>query len=1072
MRKRSFPLLIVIAIMLPTILFSMPVSAAELSTYSDFEDYSGKWDGVENFSCVLPKFSNISRTKCSPSTLNEYSGITNGTAADNKYGNSLKIVQKPNSASESNVNTMVHFDEEMTGSVYLEVSMYVEKSATGKYSGKAIRMNCDKGLIYPVTFNESQKIDIFGAGTGVTWLPDEWYDVKAWYNLDSGAYKVQISNDGNSVVDTFGITTAGEKMNRFIFYMVHHCKHESLIAAGEQVTYFDNFKFESTDKVIVDEMASLTHYTFDEWDDANGLPATLGKGTWKKGLGGSGTHPVEQIKTDRGYSAKICANETDDISQFSGSARQDITNPALFMNFGINISTAAAMKVSFMFPDDNFTNIQIKMSNNIIALQALSNASITAFDGRDTGLDVKLNTWYDLEIVLDYDTGYYNYYLTDGTFEYKDAGFSKETIAQTETRLYRTWFRINDRMENKYAEPSAFIIDDFYYGPISKLSAPLYGGSNLTDAEKVSLELPFKNTKFRYNADVTVSDIAKDTVLAANGTRVISKVTTEFNYDLVKFGSDGKIYIGSAEVAEASTGTYSVEAIVNQTDFSAAVTVLKDGAVIGSGVVALGDAEILMKKINWTIVEDAAKVGAVEYRGIYAFELDNVNSSKGIIKASEPVVARFTNALDKASFNSTTVTVNDDEITPEISFVDDNTVKFDFAKAPGSTYTVKFNGVSDLFGNTVSDYIRVTMDEDGGIYLTDVEFTKNGEVVDVTQPGTITATVSAAAYGGDENVNYTLALYESGRMVDCDFVSFTASKTLEDHSLEVTVPDDGKHYVAKTYVQNSETLEAYSEPEVLKATNKPVVILKLDGIGVGNRYNAFKPAYDYAVENNIKMNFGILARDLDSTNTADIEKLDEMENHEMIEFWNHQYGSGNMRGYTREEIFADFENAKVASEKTGVEYVTFNSIENYIHSDIVDALNAYNYKAVLSRASEDRLGYYGYLDKDNTFTTLWRTFDVEAGKSGILEDGSSKSGATVCLPVEDMIDDWTTAQFQKWPYVVLQYHPVNWPASDLTTSDGKVYSSDYMYDFIEYLEADGVIFMTSTEYIDYSSILN
>ncbi len=1067
MKKKIISYLLSTLMLITAICVSpMSVSAADFSTGSDFEDYKGAWNGVDNFGCVLPTFPNVAKTKCAPSTLDAYSGITNGTAADGKYGNSLKIVQKPNEAATSNVYTMVHFDEEITGSIYLEVSMYMEKSATGKYSGKAIRMNCDGGLIYPVEFSDAQKINVFGTGTGVTWSPDEWYDVKAWYNFDSGAYKIQITNDGNEVVDTFGIGTAGKKMNRFIFYMVHHCKHAPLIAAGEQVTYFDNFKLENTDKVIIDEMASLTHFTFDEWDDEAGLPATLGKGTWKKGLGGAGTHPVERIKTDRGYSAKICANETDDISRFSGAAKQDITNPALFMNFGTNITTAAALKLSFMFPDDNFTNIQIKMSNDIIAMQALSNASITAFDGRDTGMDVRLNTWYDLEIVLDYDTGYYTYYLTDGTFEYKDAGFSKETIALTETRIYRTWFRINDRMEGKYAESSAFIIDDFYYGPVSKLSAPLYGGPDLSEAEKLSLNLPFKNTKFRYKADLTLSDL--------NANRTLDATTASASSEVAKFGSDRKLYIGGTEAADIVTGTYSVEVIFDQANYTATVAVSKDGEEVATGTAALGTAKVVLETIDWLVdnEESTIKVDNVEYRGIYAFALDNVNSSKGTIKASESVVARFTNALDRSSFNASSVTVNDGEITPEISFIDDNTVKFDFAKAPGSAYTVKFTDVEDLFGNKVSDYIRVTMDEDGGIYLTDVEFTKNGNVIETTEPGTITVKVSAAAYGGDEDVNYTLALYESGRMVDCDFVSFTATKTLNEHSLEVTVPNDGKHYILKAYINNSETLEAYAEPAVLKATNKPVVILKLDGIGVGGRLKAFEPAYEYAVENGIKMNFGVIARDLDSTNTADVARLDEMENHEMIEFWNHQYGAGNMSQKTREEVFADFENAKLASEKAGVVYETFNSIENYIHSDIADALNAYNYKAVLSRASEDRLAYYGYLDADNTYKTLWRTFDVEKGVSGTLEDGTTAKNATVCMPVADLVSSWNKAKATEWAYVVLQYHPVNWPASDLTTSDGKVYSSDYMYDFIEYLEQEGVIFMTSTEYVDYASVIH
>ena len=69
----------------------------------------------------------------------------------------------------------------------------------------------------------------------------------------------------------------------------------------------------------------------------------------------------------------------------------------------------------------------------------------------------------------------------------------------------------------------------------------------------------------------------------------------------------------------------------------------------------------------------------------------------------------------------------------------------------------------------------------------------------------------------------------------------------------MNIPDDGKHYVLKAYVNNAETLEPYMKPAILKATNLPVVILKLDGVGVGKRYTSFVPAYEYAVENGIKM---------------------------------------------------------------------------------------------------------------------------------------------------------------------------------------------------------------------------
>ncbi len=1104
MKKRIISIALVLAVVLCGM--CVPTSAAaEINVSAYFENYVAgtnqtAWDETTNpTGGFLPKFTGlgISATKFKPS-FSATSGVAPVQLADSSYGTSMKMYQAYDASSGDYTYTYFDVSPNFSGSIYMESSMYIVENENG-YAGVSMRFNPSG---YPIAMAGSGEFTVFGANTGVNWEPDTWYDTKVWLNTETGAYQVQVYDGANKIVDKIGITGNTGALTRVIFWTGLPKKNAAMQTVGEQTAYFDNFKLESIYKFSIDESAALDYFDFEDWDNALGLPDTLSKGTWKKGLGGAGTHPVTQVTTDRGKSMKISSNTSDNVSSLSGGAKNDVTNPAVFFNYGKNITTAAGLKMSIMFPDNNFDNFQMKMANGIIALQALSDASITTFDGVDTGMDVKLDTWYDLAIVLDYDTGYYTLSLTNEDGEcFERNGFSKETIALTDTRIYRTWLRLNGQWDGEYSEPTSVIIDDFYYGAVSKLNAPLYGGYDFADnkvpelftvtggtatassgvmsisgtpaAETVvAMDLPFKNTKFRYLAAVTLSDLNADRTLVAT--------TADASAEVVKLGTDGKLYIGGTEVADASvtTGTYSVEATFDQAGYTATVKVSKNGTVIGTGTAALGAAKVLLTSVDWKIgnAQSTTALDDIDFRGIYNFLLDNNASTTGAekeIKLSDAVVAKFTNALDRSTFNSSTVSVNSGAVTPEISFPDDNTVKFDFEKFPGEKYRIDMTGVKDLFGNSVTDYIQFSVEEDDNLYLTEVEFTQNGEIAEKTAPGTITASFDAAAYNEDVDVFFAIAAYESGKLADCDFDIFTISDTIENHDLSLTIPDDGKHYILKAFIWDSATLKPYADVKILEATTLPVVILKLDGVGVAGRYEAFEPCYEYAAQNDIKMNFGVIARDLASTAYPEqIAKLDEMENHEMIEFWNHQYGAGNMGDWTPEEVMQDFENAKRVSESSGVEYVTFNSIENYIHQKVVDALNAYNYKAVLSRMAENELANKGYFDEGNTFRVLWRTFDVEGGVSGTLEDGTTATGKTVCLPVEDLVDDWENSKFLDWPYAMLQYHPVNWPASDLTTADGKVYSSDYMYDFIEYMEAEGAIFMTTTEYLDYSSVLH
>ena len=287
----------------------------------------------------------------------------------------------------------------------------------------------------------------------------------------------------------------------------------------------------------------------------------------------------------------------------------------------------------------------------------------------------------------------------------------------------------------------------------------------------------------------------------------------------------------------------------------------------------------------------------------------------------------------------------------------------------------------------------------------------------------------------------------------------------------MSIPDDGKHYILKAYIWDSETFEPYAEAKVLKASTLPILIIKLDGVGVGERLTPFLPCIDYAIENDIKMALGVIAIDLDSS-SKDVQTLKEMDDHEMFEFWSHQYNANKMNDWTQEEIMADFEKVKLASEKSGVNCVeVFEATEDFSSPEIVNALNAYDYKVCINRRNESWIAHNNYFDEDNTFRMIWRTIETQTTVSGTNPDGKRVSGS-LPMQLSSVISSWENVKFKGWEYLNIQYHPKNWATTDITTDEGVVYSNKDMYRFLDYLKEEGVIFMTPLEYVAYSSVLH
>jgi len=114
-------------------------------------------------------------------------------------------------------------------------------------------------------------------------------------------------------------------------------------------------------------------------------------------------------------------------------------------------------------------------------------------------------------------------------------------------------------------------------------------------------------------------------------------------------------------------------------------------------------------------------------------------------------------------------------------------------------------------------------------------------------------------------------------------------------------------------------------------------------------------------------------------------------------------------------------------------------------------LNKYNFKALMSY-NLPQLKEWGLLDESNTFVTIHpEKFDMEPTATGNTR------------PVEEMKEMWGEFCEDGAEVVVLQCHPNGW--------GGYGGSEQRYYDFLLWLKARGVVFMTIEEYADYISIV-
>ncbi len=494
----------------------IPVSAKTTVDFSsDFNDYAGTWNGTTvTESAVLPSISG--GAVANYNTIKSYNGITSGAPSDSPYGTSVKIHQKYSAADTSKnyggYKYTLSGGNSVDDSVYFESSVYTEPNADKLYIAKSIEFrNYGTGRpgtsIRPVLFNGSY-IQTYGETTSVPYEGGKWLDFKIWTNLSTGDFKTQIWSESvmlDEVTGTTDVSSLGASMTQIIYMhrvyssYTNNWKFDSEGNPYDQITYIDNFKLQEVygfENPEPDKLASFDFNDYTNTTDIKSGPANGVWGTWKWGYSNSKTHGIFAEKTDRGTSLKfenpVYEGETDatgapiDTTLPNGNLTlNQLKYPAVYydLNDTYKVTEGAAyLKTSVMLGDMNFYFVSVVMGGvNVFQVapkltNEYSDGDIQIFnnnDAIDTGMNLKLNNWYDIEATLDISMGYIEISIDDGKEKYEFCGYVPESIYAPGTEINRLQYISWNRTPfHDWSKPTSMLIDDVKFGGIGEIYVP------------------------------------------------------------------------------------------------------------------------------------------------------------------------------------------------------------------------------------------------------------------------------------------------------------------------------------------------------------------------------------------------------------------------------------------------------------------------------------------------------------------------------------------------------------------------------------------------------------------------
>ncbi len=971
-------------------------------------------------------------------------------APDKRYGKSLLIREYyEEGAATQYVQTVVDPTPLLCGTVNAKASLYTKGNENDSYIQRAVQLrsqNDGGGYTNKVAVlfahNKNRAISAFGKDTGKTYKTDVWYDIDLTYNLDNGQFHLVIFEDGVEYINFTGTDTDAKipNVNTMILY---HSQADA--NSNDMWIYWDNVSIKSVNKFEIAEDNSskeIFDYTAFPGGNPKNQPAST-RGSWAYGYNNASKKSVADSFNDpeQGEVLKWFGPVWDEETAFE-SADKTLKD---YYNYP---------RMTYTIADSHFTNdlvqISMKLKTNqageLAALYLNSQGSVgysplmlygNTFKicNTDTGVAYERGVWYDVNIIIDTATGYFNGSVIHPTDKEKNAcasGYNPTMKLDITSLMFRM-----DRLSKAatMANECAVFIDDLYLG------APF-------DTELSKVEL----------ANVTAAATAEE---AATQTLYFpyakSYAGHDFKATLTIEGAAPTVTVGDVaiDVSALEPGSYPLN-VVMMTGDAPEVKVTLNGEEVEAEFASIPTAVTLTTPVG---EGNLVSVSDIYYSIIYDFEITN-EINKDAYNPLDDVVIEFSNKLSNPSADSFKVykpegSIDEKcEITEKtVTFGEDgHSATISFEKEDLTHYHIALEGLTDIYGNTLTDAVEFTT-KLPDLVITRPSFWRMNdgkkEVLSLLTPGEVNASVTATAYNNtDFEMLFAMAMYNKGDLVKVVITSGLVSAEGVTLDRSITVPDDGKFYEIKAFALRKDNMKPLVKTEILNfTTDQPIAIIKLDDYGQSAHQACWDSIVEYAEANNFKMCIGLMGYTLN--NNPDQQKAAaRIANSPMIEMWCHAYNWQNDRLTSDDpEVQAvEFAESNRVAKEAGFEMTSFCAPSNALNELTLQVMTERfpNYNLIMTRENI----YKAYAEKYPQLFFMWRGVTVESKATGTTD------------AVEDIKARWNAEKAKGAPYLMLQAHPSGWD----TNTD----SRDRFYEFINWLKDQGVVFMTPAEYLEYS----
>ncbi|MBQ4527506.1 MAG: hypothetical protein II998_05485 [Clostridia bacterium] len=445
----------------------------------------------------------------------KYAYVDVKTAPDARYGKSLYYHEWYESgANQPYIQGAItpnvvnnNANRGLNGTVRITASVYTEKNSSNIYCQRAIKLRTTTtggyDESYPILFSHeaSRLISIFGISSGKAFQPDLWYDVDITYNVDNSQFHAIVYEDGKEYINMTG--TSPKALKNIGTMYIYHSPQDS--TRNDIKVYWDNVSINSVDKFTISEEDEFPLMDFENLKDQNageGFAEGLSS-NYSYGFGYQSNPELSVLKaleTDKGVSACVYG------TPYPGAENTSMTVQR-YEYPQLNISGYSLpqfhLKTSVKFQNTKLCGIYL---NGQGAAEIMFYDNITAF-GQTlfTGYDKTGDVWYDIDLIMDTETGYYDLTIvkTDDNTTKRISGF--QTKYQTPITTVKFGHDRGSGTAATFVNESFFWFDNLYLG---KYDVDDVGSQYSVD---------FQDGNLTSNYALTYTDIAVDDISATAG---------------------------------------------------------------------------------------------------------------------------------------------------------------------------------------------------------------------------------------------------------------------------------------------------------------------------------------------------------------------------------------------------------------------------------------------------------------------------------------------------------------------------------------------------------------------------